>query len=354
MFVIAEIGTNHDGSLTKAEEMIQAAAESGADAVKFQHFKADEMYPPNIGMVDVPGGRIDFMKHLRRTEMPPAWLPGLRAESERCGVEFMVSPFDIECVRQLDECGVAAFKVASAEVTHLPMLEAIAETGRPVVMSTGFSTLAEVDEAVRRLEGGGGRDLAVLHCVSAYPTPPEACNLNVVPAIKKIFGGPGGFSDHTEDLSDVPRLLTTVGGDVIEKHFTLSKTEKGPDHPFAAEPSEFARMVEGIREIESWPREKKEQFVKSEERFGRILGCSVKGVSPLEKEIYPCEKRSIRARRNIAPGETLSAESIGVLRFTRNIKQGISPRYYPLLLGRKARCAVAVGDGVQWENLLQE
>ncbi|RKY28909.1 MAG: hypothetical protein DRP79_01725 [Planctomycetota bacterium] len=354
MFVIAEIGTNHDGLLAKAEEMIRAAAESGADAVKFQHFKADEMYPPNIGMVDVPGGKVDFMEHLRRTEMPPEWLPEIKAECDRCAVEFMASPFDIKCVRQLDECGVAAFKVASAEVTHLPMLDAIAETGRPVVMSTGFSTLAEVDEAVRRLEGGGCRDMAVLHCVSAYPTPPEACNLNVVPAMKKIFGRPGGFSDHTEDFTDVPRLLAAMGGDVIEKHFTLSKAEKGPDHPFALEPSEFARMVEGIRDVESRPREKKEQFIKSEDRFGRILGCSVKGVSPLEESIYPCEKRSIRARRDIAPGETLSAESIGVLRFTRNAKQGISPRHYSLLIGRKARLAIAVGEGVQWEDLLPE
>lgn len=354
MFVIAEIGTNHDGSLARAKEMIRAAAESGADAVKFQHFRAEECYPPNIDMVDAPGGKIDFMEYLHKTEMPPAWLPELKAECERCALEFIVSPFDVESARQLDECGLAAFKVASSEVTHFPMLDFIARTGRPIVMSTGYSTLAEVDEAVRALKDGGCRRIALLQCVSAYPVPPEECNLAVVPAMKAAFGLPTGFSDHTEDFADVPRVLAALGGDVIEKHFTLSKRGKGPDHPFAAEPAQFARMVEAIRESESWPREKKKQFVEKEERRRRILGCSVKGVSPLEKEIYPCEKRSIRARRNIAPGETLSAETIGVLRFTRNSKQGVSPKHYALLLGGKAARAVAAGDGIQWEDLLRK
>jgi N-acetylneuraminate synthase len=351
MCVIAEIGTNHDGSLDKAKEMICASAESGADAVKFQHFRAEECYPPNIGMVDVPGGRIDFLEYLRRTEMPAAWLPELRNKCDRCGVAFLASPFDVECARELHECGVAAFKVASSEVTHFPMLDFIAGTGRPVVVSTGYSTLAEVDEAVRRLEERGA-GMALLHCVSAYPTPPEACSLNVVPAMKAIFGVPTGFSDHTQDISDVPRLLAAIAGDVIEKHFTLSRSEEGPDHPFAIEPQQFSQMVEGIRDVESWPESRRKKFAAGE-RFKKILGCSVKRVSPLEKEIYPCEKRSIRARRNIARGETLAAGSIGVLRFTRNSRQGISPGYYSLLLGKKTARAVAQGDGVCWEDLLE-
>jgi len=353
IYIVAEAGTNHDSSLEQARQLIAAAADAGVDAVKFQSFKAREMYPPNIGVVDVPGGPIDFYEYMRSREMPDEWLPELKEACDDAGVAFISTPFYPEIVPRLKECGAPAIKIASAEVTHIPLLRAVARTRLPVIISTGFSTLAEIDEAVRCLNEGGCRDIVLLQCIAAYPTPVEECNLRVMESLRLAFGLPAGFSDHTTDPRDVPRLVTALGGDVIEKHFTLDRNLTGPDHPFALEPGELRQMVRDIREVESWPREKKKQFVNSGERFEKILGCSVKRVSPLEKEIYPCEKRSIRARRNIARGETLTAGSIGVLRFTKNSKQGISPRYYSLLLGKKTACAVAQGDGVCWEDLLE-
>ena len=351
-FIIAEIGTNHDSCLEQAIEMIDAAAEAGADAVKFQNFKADRMYPPNIGMVDVPGGPMDFFDYLRRREMPDDWLPKLKQACDRAGTAFITTPFYVEIVPSLKECGAAAIKIASAEVTHFPLLKAAAQTGLPVIVSTGFSTLAEIDEAVRTLRRHGCRDIALLQCVAAYPTPVDECNLAVMESLREVFGVPTGFSDHTTDYRDVPRLAAALEADVIEKHFTLDRKLKGPDHPFALEPGELRQMVEGIREVESWQREKKQQFVKSQERYGRILGCSVKGVSPLEENIYPCEKRSIRARRNIAVGETLSAGLIGVLRFTRNGVNGISPKFLDVVLGARTAREIRQGDGITWADLL--
>jgi N-acetylneuraminate synthase len=329
--VVAEAGTNHDSSLSQAREMIEAAALAGADAVKFQNFKADEMYPPNIGLVETPAGRIDFLEYMRSREMPDEWLPELKAACDRAGVEFISTPFYLEAV---------------------PRLKDVAAAGLPVIVSTGFSTLGEIDEAVRTLRENGCRDILLLQCVAAYPTPPEECNLNVMETLSRAFGLPAGFSDHTTDWRDVPRLVAALGGCLIEKHFTLDKKLSGPDHPFALEPQELKRMVEGMREVESWPTEKKKRFVESDERFARILGCAEKGISPLEKEIYPCEKRSIRARRDIAAGERLSAESIGVLRFTRNGKHGISPKFYNVVLGARAARNISQGDGVTWEDLL--
>jgi N-acetylneuraminate synthase len=353
-FVIAEVGTNHDGSLAKAKEMIGIAAECGADAVKFQSFRAEECYPPNIGVVDVPGGAVDFFEFMRSREMPDEWLPGLKKAADSAGILFISTPFHVGAVARLKECGVPAFKVASAEVTHFPLLEAMARAGLPVILSTGFSTLAEIDEAVRFLRENGGGEIMLLQCVGVYPAPAEACNLRVMETLRLAFGLPAGLSDHTMDFWDVGRLAAALGGCAIEKHFTTSRKLKGADHSFAAEPRELKRMIAGIREVDSWPESRKREFA-AEERFEKILGCSAKGVAPLEKDIYPCEKRSIRARRDIAAGEVLTAKSVGVLRFTRNGKQGISPRYFAMLVAeRPVRAARAIrqGDGVTWEDLI--
>jgi sialic acid synthase SpsE len=290
---------------------------------------------------------------MRSREMPDEWLPQLKRAADAAGIAFISTPFHVEAVARLKECGVPAIKIASAEITHFPLLKAAATTGLPVILSTGFSTLAEIDDAMRWLRENGSGDILILHCLAVYPTPLDACNLRAMETLRGAFGVPCGFSDHTMDCEEVPRLVAALGGAALEKHFTTDRNLKGADHPFALEPHELKRMIEGIRKVDSWPEGRKREFV-TDERFEKILGCSAKDVSPLEKKIYPCEKRSIRARRDIAAGEILTEESAGVLRFTRNGKHGIHPRHFATLVQNKVRAlrAIKQGDGVTWEDLV--
>lgn len=245
--VIAEIGNNHDGSVQQAERLIDAAADAGVDAVKFQtHIAEAEMHPstPTPPHFDEP--RWEFTK---RMELSADDHRRLRRYAEERGLIFFSSPFSVEAVELLEEIGNPLYKIASGEVTNPPLLEAVAATGKPALLSTGMSGLDDVERAIEILRDGGG-DLLVMQCTSSYPAPPEKVNLRAMAAMGERFGLPFGLSDHTSDIHTAIAAVA-LGANAIEKHFTLSRRLYGPDHHASLVPEELARLVDGVRQVEA-------------------------------------------------------------------------------------------------------
>lgn len=228
VYVIAEIGSNHDGDLGQARELIGVAAECGADAAKFQLYRADELYPG-----EVTAGAL-----------PDAWLPELKACCHANRVEFLCSVFSVETLEAYLDVEPAAVKIASPEAQAYELIYCAALSGVPLIVSTGACDDLDVQAVVTMVDGA---PLVLLHCVSAYPAPVELLNLNVIRTMRRRFGVPVGFSDHTMD-GPAPAVAVALGASVVEKHLTLSRRLVGADHPFALEPDEFARMVGDVRE----------------------------------------------------------------------------------------------------------
>ena len=245
--IIAEIGNNHDGSVHQAERLIDAANEAGADAVKFQtHIAEAEMHPSTPTPPHFGEPRWEFTK---RMELTAEDHRRLKAHAEEKGLLFFSSPFSVEAVELLEEIGNPLYKVASGEVTNPPLLEAVAATGKPVLLSTGMAGLEDVERALGILCAGGG-EVLVLQCTSSYPAPPEKVHLRAMAAMGERLGVPYGLSDHTPDIFTSVAAVA-LGASAIEKHFTLSKRLYGPDHHASLTPEELGRLVQGIREVEA-------------------------------------------------------------------------------------------------------
>jgi N-acetylneuraminate synthase len=308
--VVAEIGNNHDGSIRQAERLIEAAAEAGADAVKFQtHIAEAEMLPstPTPPHFDEP--RWEFTK---RMELSKDDHLRLKAFAEERGLVFFSSPFSVEAVGLLEDVGVPAYKVASGELTNPPLLEAVAATGKPVLLSSGMSGMEDVDRAAATLRSGGA-ELVVLQCTSNYPCPPELVNLRAMVAMGERLGVPYGLSDHT------PGVWTSVaaaalGAVVVEKHFTLSKRLYGPDHHASLTPEELARLVEGVREVEA------------------AMGTGLKERDPALDPARATFEKSIVARIAIPQGAVLEPEMLT----TKRPGNGISALRIAEVVGRTA------------------
>ncbi len=277
-FVIAEAGSNHNGSLEQARCLIDAAADAGADAVKFQIFRAERLYPRSAGLSDYLGVQKSIFDVIAELEVPFGWIPALAEHCRARQVVFLASAFDEESVDALDPY-VPAFKVASYEMTHYPLLRHTAAKGKPVLVSTGTATLDEVAEMVDVFRATGNPGLVLMQCTAAYPAPLESLNVRVVPALKAAFGVPVGLSDHSRDAVIGPLAAVAVGANSVEKHFTLGNRLPGPDHRFGLEPDELRRMVEAVRETE------------------RALGDGRKSVHPVEEELRHFARRSVFTRR---------------------------------------------------------
>lgn len=253
VYIIAEMSANHNQDFDRAVEIIRAAKASGADAVKVQ------TYTPDTLTIDCDNEyfRIEGTLWEGRTlydlyeeaYMPWEWQPKLKKVANDLGLDFFSTAYDATAVDFLEELDVLVYKIASFEIVDLPLLRKIAQTGKPVIMSTGMATLAEIDEAVQTLRDAGCEQLALLKCTSAYPAPPEEMNLRTIPHLAEAFGVPAGLSDHTLGIA-VPVAAGALGACIVEKHFTLSRDEPGPDSAFSLEPQEFKAMVEAIRVAE--------------------------------------------------------------------------------------------------------
>jgi N-acetylneuraminate synthase len=329
-FVIAEAGSNHNGSLALAHALIDVAADAGADAVKFQLFRADRLYPRSAGTSDYLQVDRPIYDLVAEMETPYEWLPEMADHAARRGLVFLASVFDEVSADRLDAF-VPAFKIASYEMTHLPLVQHVARKGKPVIISTGAATIAEVAETVAAVREVGNPNLVLMQCTAAYPAPLDAVNLRAIAALRDAFGVPVGLSDHSRDPLVAPLAAVALGAAALEKHLTLSNRLPGPDHAFAVEPDEFRLMVEKVRAAE------------------RALGTGEKVVLPVESELRGFARRSIFALRDIGAGEVLTADNVGVLRAGR-LGGGLPPRELPNVLGRQAKRAIRAEEPLRPED----
>lgn len=238
-FIIAEGGLNHNGDIDIGKELVKEAKKCGADAIKFQSYHTE----------DFISKKSEYYELFKSLELSEEEFYELKEYAEKIGIMFISTPLDLKYVDILNKMNVPAFKIASGDLTFYPLLEKVAKTGKPVILSTGMSDIGEIWEAVKVLENNGCRDIILLHCISSYPTPYEDVNLNAIKTLKSIFNIPVGYSDHTLGIL-APVVSVALGADVIEKHFTLDKNMEGPDHALSADPEEFKEMVNNIRLVE--------------------------------------------------------------------------------------------------------
>jgi len=329
-FVIAEAGSNHNGSLEQAKRLIEVAASAGADAVKFQVFRADRLYPKSAGLsryLNMPKPIYDIIAEM---EMPYDWLPELRSCCREKGLVFVSSVFDEESADRLDP-HVEAFKIASYEMTHIPLVRYVARKGKPVIISTGTASLNEVADTVDEFRRTGNDALILMQCTAAYPAPLESLNIRAIATMKSTFGVPVGLSDHSRDPLTGPLAAAAAGANLIEKHFTLSNELPGPDHRFAIEPPELRLMVEKVREVE------------------KALGTGEKVAHPVEAELKGFARRSIFAVRDIAKGEALTRDNVAVLR-CGNLAPGLEPAEFDKILGKRAQRNIQTESAIRKED----
>ena len=325
-FIIAEAGSNHNRDLGTAKNLIDAAKDAGVDAVKFQTYSAETLYSQKLKVL--PGEREKPFNVIKKIEMPRRWIPELAAYSEKRGLIFLSTPFDKKAVDELSSF-VHAFKWASPELIDRPLLEYAAKKKKPLIISTGFYSIKEISEALEWVEGTGNNKIILLQCTGLYPTLPEEVNLRAIKTIEKIFNIPIGLSDHTMDLV-IPAVAVALGAKVIEKHFTLSRKLKGPDHPFALEPDELKEMVKNIKTIE------------------KSLGSGVK--KPVKREVKKEKliRRGIVAKKDLKMGKKIVLEDIT----TKRVGKGaILPKYYKDILGRKLIRNVKIDQRITWKMI---
>jgi N-acetylneuraminate synthase/N,N'-diacetyllegionaminate synthase len=329
VFVVAEIGINHDGSASQAEKLIDAATESGADAVKFQSYRVDRLLiPSRERYAQQMDGAESAYQMLRRCELSWEDQAKLKKHADAKGVLFISTPFDEESADFLDSIGVPAFKIASADVTHVPLLCHVASKGKPVLLSTGMSFLGEVADAIYHLRSGGAKEILLMHCVSSYPASPKHMNLRALQTLRSYFELSVGLSDHSEGIH-LPLVATALGAVLIEKHFTLDKNASGPDHKASIDPHDLKLLVKNLRDVEA------------------SLGDGRKRPSDAEEESRVSCRRSIVAAVDIRAHETVAR---WMLTFKRP-GSGLEPRHLEKILGMTARRNIGKDTILQWEDL---
>lgn len=319
--IIAEAGVNHNGSLDMAIKMIHAAAAAGADYVKFQTFKSEQIVAASAPKAayqranSPSDGANTQLEMLRALELTPEQFSDLKAECDRTGIGFISTPFDFQSIEILRPLQMDFWKIPSGEVTNLPYLRRIAGIGQPVVMSTGMCEAAEVEQAVEILCANGltREMITLLHCNTQYPTPMSDVNLRAMDWLRSLNCGAVGYSDHTQGI-EVAIAAVAMGARVIEKHFTLDRTMPGPDHKASLEPSELRSMIQSIRNVEL------------------AMGASSKAVSDSERQNIAVARRSIVASRHISAGEIFTEDNLCVKR----PGTGISPMKWDQVIGTKA------------------
>jgi len=330
VYAVAELSANHNQDFDHAVRIIHAAKEAGADAIKLQTYTADTMtIASDREYFDIGGGTLWDGRRLHdlycEAYTPWDWHPKLQAVARDAGLDFFSTAFDATAVDFLEEMNVPAHKVASCELVDIPLIQKMARTGKPLIMSTGMATVEEIEEAVQAARLAGATQIALLKCTSAYPAAAEEMNLRTIPELARRFGVPVGLSDHTMGIA-VPVAAVALGACIIEKHLTLSRSEPGPDSAFSLEPHEFKAMVDAVR--------------LAEKALGKVyFGCSAKEAS---SRVF---RRSLFVVRNVKRGDRFTAENV------RSIRpgQGLHTRHLPEVLGRRAACDIERGTPLSWE-----
>jgi N,N'-diacetyllegionaminate synthase len=331
-FLIAEAGVNHNGSLELAKTLVETAAAAGADAVKFQTFRADRLVTTTAAKARYQqrntGNQESQFDMLRRLELSEDDHRTILAHCRRHGICFLSTPFDEGCADFLESLGVAAFKIPSGEITNLPYLAHVAGKQRPLIVSLGMANLGEVEAAVDTIERAGNRQYVLLQCVSNYPADPADVHLRAMAALGTAFGVPVGYSDHTEGI-EVALASVALGACVVEKHFTLDRTLPGPDHLASIEPDELRRLVRGIRIVE------------------QALGSPRKRPAASEADTAAVARKSLVAACDLAPGTILTETMLTA----RRPGTGLPPAMRPHLLGRTVGQQIPAGTPITLEML---
>jgi N-acetylneuraminate synthase len=334
VYIVAELSANHNQHREYAIDLIHAAKDAGADAVKIQTYTPDTItFNSNAEWFRIHQGTVwdgrTLYELYREAATPWEWQPELQKLAASLGMEFFSSPFDHTAVDFLEELDVPAYKVASFELVDIPLIEKIAATGKPIIFSTGMATVDEIEEAIRAAENAGAKRIVLLKCTSAYPALPEQANLKTIPDIMRRFQVPVGLSDHTLDIA-VPVAAVALGARIIEKHLTLSRKLGGPDRTFSLEPAEFEAMVEAVRT--------------TEKSLGQV------SYGPVGEEVKSLAfRRSLFVVRDMKRGETFTEENV------RSIRpgQGLHTRYLRQIMGRRAARDVERGTPLDWELIEQ-
>jgi N,N'-diacetyllegionaminate synthase len=333
VFVIAEAGVNHNGDAALALKLCDAARDAGADAVKFQTFKAQDLVlpgAPTAGYQAQQTGERDQFAMLQKLELSHSAHLAIKAHCDGIGIEFFSTPFSVAAVDQLLGLGVRRLKLSSGELTHRALVSHAAASGLPLLLSTGMATMTEIREALHWVAAarGGLQGVTVLHCTSAYPAPDTSLNLQAMVSMARDLGVAVGYSDHSLG-SEAALAAVALGAVVIEKHLTLDHFLPGPDHSASLEPGEFAAMTAGIR------------------RVSAMLGDGVKAPTSEEQDTAMVARRSVAAARDIPAGALIEEAML----MCRRPATGIAPREIGQLVGRRARVAIAAGSVLQWDQL---
>jgi len=329
VFIIAEAGVNHNGSLKLAKKMIDAAKSSGADAVKFQTFKTENLVTVNAPKAMYQKRTDSFksqFKMLKSLELSESDFVELFDYCKKKKIIFLSTPFDSESANFLYRLNMPAFKVASGELTNMPLLLQIAAYHKPIILSSGMANLKEIKEAVRAIYSTGNKNLILLHCTSNYPAAFKDVNLKAIETLRKEFNAPVGYSDHTEGMH-VAISVIAMGACVIEKHFTLNRNFHGPDHKSSLEPEKLSEMIKDIRDIE------------------KAMGNGVKAPAKSEEEIKKVARKSIVADRDIRKGIRLTEDMVALKR----PGTGIEPKYLNKIIGKQLKFDIEKDRILTWD-----
>jgi len=329
-FIIAEAGSNHNGSLKRALSLIDVAVEAKVDAIKFQTFKAHKIYTEKAGMADYLGNKKTIYQIIKEMEMPEEWIPQLAKYCKSKKIMFLSTPFDEESADILEKY-MPVYKIASYEMTDIPLIEHIAKKGKPIILSTGTADLAEVQKSVGAISKTGNKNLVLMQCTAKYPAPLDSVNIRSIVTMRQKFNIPVGLSDHSREPDVAPMAAVALGANCIEKHFTLSNKLPGPDHKFAIEPKELVLMVRKIRQTE------------------KALGSGKKVTLPVEQELRQFARRSVFSIGNIKKGDTFAKENIAVLRRGK-VEASLHPEEYKTILGKSAKRDIAKNSSLSRED----
>ena len=331
-YIIAELSANHNQDFDQAVKILEAARDAGADAVKIQTYTADTItLRSDREEFQVQGGTLWDGRTLHELYSeaftPWEWQPKLKAIADGWGLPLFSSAFDATAVDFLEAMNVPAHKIASPELVDIPLIQKMARTGKPLIMSTGMATIEEIEEAIAAARAAGAQQIALLKCTSAYPAAPSEMNLRTIPELARRFDVPVGLSDHTMGI-EVPVAAVALGACILEKHLTLSRDLKGPDSEFSLDPTEFRNLVQAVRNAE------------------QSLGTIYFGVSGRE-EATRRFRRSLFVVADIQRGEIFTPETVRSIRPA----QGLHPRHLPEVLGRRAARDLSAGTPLAWDML---
>jgi N-acetylneuraminate synthase len=332
-YIIAEIGANFDKNINKAKKLILAAKEAGADCAKFQSFITEKIVSDKgFAKMQLKGVHGSWGRTVNEVfkdaEFPREWHEEIANYCHEIGIHFSTSPYDFEAVDMCVKLDVPFIKIGSGDITWLEMLEYIAKTNKPMFLATGDATMSEIDEAIRTIEATGNKKLVLMQCITNYPSKIESANINVLKTYQKAYNILTGYSDHSPGLV-VALGSIALGAKVIEKHFTLNKTDVGPDHPHSMNVTEFKNMVQAIRELET------------------AMGSTRKVVVEEEAETVIVQRRCLYAKKNIPAGKPLDVDDIIELRPAL----GIPPKYKKIILGKTLKKPIEINNPIYWDDL---